>query len=304
MSTKSRPTRATRRFATALSVAAAAAVTMASPALAENSAGQHLIDRDSVAIGDSAASFGDGTLGAQRWSRPGLLTWYYDSTAKRVRAELIGRLFVSQAGCGFVQATFTYGDGSTSTAQSFTTCDRATRAIDLDSLASKDAVRATIVVKAGGQFAAETAFGTLGSAGFHVEDAEHSDGTCAKLDLDSLNAANASATLFSGTAQYFCSGETLRVRLRGTLRWNDTMAGDRARLEVKWIFSGNALSTSPTLSGLVSQSTPQRAIDLTSQSASDVIGVCIKVTSAANSSTTFTQQAAQCQKLGHIPPGS
>jgi hypothetical protein len=50
----------------------------------------------------------------------------------------------------------------------------------------------------------------------------------------------------------------------------------------------------------VSQSTPSRSVDLTSPASSDVIGVCIRVASAPNSSTTFTQQAARCTKLGHV----
>lgn len=300
MSNKSHRRR-TRRLASALGAAVVLALAASSPALAADADGNHMLDPDGVRAGNTAASFGDGALDAQRWTDAGTMSWYYDRDAKRTRGELIGKVFASANGCAFVRVTWTYGDGTTSVSESGRTCDRGTRSVDLDSLSTRDALRASVVVRAGGILASESSYGNMSpSDSTKLEDGTLSDGTCNQLDLDTLVAANASATLFGGTAKYFCAGETLRVRLQGTLNWHDTMAGDRARLEVRWVFSGNALSTAPTVSALVNQSTPSRSIDLTSPASSDVIGVCIRVASAPNSSTTFTQQAARCTKLGHV----
>jgi hypothetical protein len=248
MSAKSYRRHTSRRLASALGAAAVLALAATSSALAADADGNHTLDRDGVRAGDTAAGFGDGTLDAQRWTDPGTITWYYDRDAKRIRGELVGKVFASQSGCGFVRVTWTYGDGTTSASESGRTCDRGSLSVDLDSLSTRDALRASIVVRAGGMFAPESTYGIMSPGDSEkLEDGSSSDGTCNQLDLDTLIAANASATLFGGAAKYFCAGETLRVRLQGTLNWHDTMAGDRARLEVRWIFSGNAVSTAPTV---------------------------------------------------------
>lgn len=300
MNRHDRQKRVVRRFAAStLGLAATLAVAAASPALALDADGKFIIDRDNVRIGaQNAASFGEGALDHGVYQDPGTMTWYHDPETGRVRAELTGRAFVAAYGCGHAKVTFTYGDGSTSTATSSTTCDNASVAVDIDSLPSRDAIKATVVIRAGGMTADDSTYGTWGTAYPKVEDGTRSDGTCSQLDLDGVTAANASATLFSGSAKYFCAGDILRVRLRGTLYWDDTMAGDQARLRIRWLLPNNTLSAA-TLSGLVSQSTPSRAIDVTSPFSTEVLGVCVTVESAPAGSTTFSSQGGACELLGH-----
>src|SRR3954469_14772138 len=87
MSTRSYRRRTPRRLASALGAAVVLALAASSPALAADVDGNHTLDPDNVRAGNTAASFGDGTLDAQQWTDDGTMTWYYDRDAKRIRGE-------------------------------------------------------------------------------------------------------------------------------------------------------------------------------------------------------------------------
>ena len=292
-----------RRFIRASAAAFALAFVFvglsAGPAAAvDDTAGEYLLDRDDVeVVGQLAAQFGGGTHQFANYSDSAKLVWYRDGDTGRLRAQLLGKVFVSQGGCGFVRATWTYGNGSTSVSTSGLACNNGERAVDLDSIPTRDALTVRVDLRAGGQFQSQDAMASFGVRDAKVMDGADSDGTCAKVDQDPFVISNGAATLFRGQARFFCAADgsdDIRVRVTGTLIWSDTMAGDRARFAVR--FAGLDIATS----GEVSQANPTRTVDFTSVAGHDTLTAHSLVSSAPNGSTTFTTQGRVDQQLGKV----
>ena len=286
---------AARRLALALALACALPVLAPTVAVADDTTHPYVLDSDSVRVDSHQGHVGAGTYSFDGYDQPAALTWYRDTNTGRLRAHLLGQVTADIAECGATRATWTYGDGSTSTADTAVSCRRTERRVDFDSLPLRDAVRVTVELRS---VSVKLVFD--GSALLWVYDGTPPDamtvrawqtalvmdgtsgnGSCAKVDLDNLDRVNGSGSVFTGSIMYFCDatgGNDLRARIVGVLRWNDAMSGDRAQFVVQWRFAGAVPVVAR--SGFVTREQPFRVVVLTSPAAADVLGAHTLVTSA------------------------
>ena len=292
-----------RRVAALLTLALAAASVSASPASAvDDSLGQYALDEDPVALRGVLldAQFGDG-LFVGTFPNPGSLKWYRSSATGRIRGQLVGKLGGTggAASCRLIEATWTYGDGSQSVSPSSQSCGPLTTTVDLDSAPNRDALKVTIDLYRIEPFLPHDNRDLVASRLEQVSEPDDGNGTCARIDRDTLTMTNAAGAVFIGSVTYSCDasgGNELSARVTGTLVWRPTSISTRSRLSIRWDTTGG---TTTVQSGVVSAFTTARPISFTSPADADVRRVRASVLTAPLSSTgTFTVQASQTSDLG------